>query len=84
LKQLNLGYLVGSSGQEQKAKRSCSEQSHKDDEQPLVKDGVDPGSRRVRLVLLHYAMSLYMANSQLQCPDNLIGLCLPCFCSRAK
>ena len=27
---------------------------------------------------------LYMANSQLQCPDYLIGLCLPCLCSRAK
>jgi DNA processing protein len=27
---------------------------------------------------------LYVANSQLQCPENLIRLCLPCLCSRAK
>ena len=30
------------------------------------------------------ALKLYMANSQLQCPENLIGLCLPCLCSQAK
>jgi hypothetical protein len=29
-------------------------------------------------------LHLYMANSQLRCPDYLIGLCLPCLCSRAK
>jgi homoserine O-acetyltransferase len=42
------------------------------------------GLRLAAEVLYFMSNNPVHANSQLQCPENLIGLCLPCLCSQAK